>query len=142
MAEAVVADFERRFRHVAFTGSQEFRRPLHANVTQILLNRHASLLREKSAEIKRAAPHHAAEFLERGWLAEFLRQDGPDSLNSFLCRTLLPRAKQLAIRRPEEKLSRQFERLALEPQFLGGRKHRGMSQTFDQRKQGCPQASG
>lgn len=142
MAQAVVADLKRRFRHVAFAGSQEFRRPLHANVTEILLNRHASFLREKSAEIKWAAPHHAAEFLERWRLAEFFRKDGPDTLNPFLCRTLLPRTKQFAIRRPEEELRRQFERLALEPQFLGGRENRGMPQAFDQGKLGCPEASG
>ena len=142
MAEAVVADFERGFRHVTLPGSQELSSAFHADVAQVLLNRHPRFLREKPAEIKRAASHHPAQLFECRRLAQFLSQDGPDAFDSFPRRPLLPGAKEFAIGRAKEELRCELKGFAFEPQFLGGREDRGMPQAFDQGKERRAEASG
>ena len=142
MAEAVVADLERRFRHIALPGSQKVGGALHPDVTQILLNRHSRFLRKKAAEIKWAASHHPAELFKRRRLAQFLSQNGPHAFDSFPRRPLLPGAKEFAIGRAKEELRCQLKGFAFEPQLLGGREDRGMPQAFDQGKERRAEASG
>ena len=135
MTEAAVAHFERGLGDIALPRAQKFRRAFHADVAQMLLDRHARLLRKKSAEIKRAAPDQPSEFLKRRRLAHLLRKDDPDALDAFARRPLLPGAEQFAIGRAEEELRRQFERLAFEPQFLLSLEERPRVLTIHLRRQ-------
>ena len=49
MAEAVVADGDGGFGDVALASAEKFGGAFHANLTNVLLNRHASFLGEEAA---------------------------------------------------------------------------------------------
>jgi hypothetical protein len=98
VAEAVVTHFECSFRHVALAGTQQISGALHADLTDVLLDGQSYLLGEKAAQVKRAATHESAQFLQRRRFAESFAQEGARSLDTFSRGPLLPGTEKFAVR--------------------------------------------
>ena len=103
MAEAVVADGDGGFGDVALAGAQKFGGAFHANLTNVLLNRHAGFLGEKPAQIKRAAANLFAEFFERGRFFEIFAKDEAGAFDAFARGALGARAEKFSASGTEEK---------------------------------------
>src|SRR5262245_4246175 len=119
MAWAGVAHFERRFRHVELTRSQQLSRFLHPKLPQVLRDGLAGLTGKNPAQIKMTAPDFASEFLERRRFRQVLFQEKDDLLDAFLGDALLAGAEQFILRRwLDQERDGQLERFALIPDRL------------------------
>src|SRR5262249_38607985 len=117
MAEAGVTDFQRHFAHVELTRAQQCGRLVHAQLTQILRDGLAGVIRKNAAQIKMTATDPAAEVLERWRVGRILAQKEDDLLGAFLGQALLARTKKFLFRRRlDQEGDGEFQRLALIPE--------------------------
>jgi hypothetical protein len=93
MTQTAIADFMRRFRHIVFPRFQQFRRPLHPQLPQIMRDGLTSLGGKDAAQIKVTAPDLFAEFFQGRWRGEILLEQKDDLLHAILCDALLPGAE-------------------------------------------------
>ena len=108
VAQAIIADFQGCFRHVALSGAKQLSRTFHADLLQVLRNGPPSLLREEPAEVEWTASDLLPQLFQRRWVFQFLLQNCAGSRDPLSGSPLRPRAKELTSGRTEEKKRGQF----------------------------------
>jgi hypothetical protein len=132
MAQRRVADFHRRLGDVVASAQEQFGGPLHPDLPDVLRNGHAHFLREKAAEIKRAAPDLRAERLDVGRIGQMAAQDGGGPLDPLAGDPFLALAEKFLLRHGLEKdLGKQLQRLGLVPELLRRDRHRRLAQRLE-----------
>ena len=142
MAQAVVADGDGGFGHVALAGAEEFGGAFHPDLANVLLDGHAGFLGEEAAQIKWTAADFFAELFERRGLFKAFTQDQARAFDSFARGALRARAEEIAAGGAEKEQSGKLKGLATEPDFASGLKHRALLEALDELKMECAESFG
>src|SRR5260221_10647208 len=132
MAQRRVANFRGRFRDVVPSIEEQFRRAFDPDLPHVLRDGHAQFLGEKAAEIKGTATDLSTQRLDVGRFGQVAAQNRGGPLDPLAGDPFLALAEEFLLRRGlEEDLGKEFERLGLVPEFLGGQGHGRLAQRLE-----------
>src|SRR5262249_55086167 len=114
---------------VVAAATEQLTGPFHAQLAQILGNRHSHLLRERPAHVERTAADFAADFFQARRFGQARAQDTYPPVHSLARNSLLTVAKQFGLALPREKEFRhELEDFALIPKRTCSLKDMGIKQ--------------